>query len=127
MRPHPVELRERVLAAYDDGMRTSEIAEAFHVSPAWARRVKQWLRERGHVRPLPHGGGRDPVLGGGRRSRLRALVRAEPDATLDELVARVRDALGVSVGRTALWAALESMGLPRKKSGGGRASRTGPT
>ena len=35
------DLRDRVLAAYDRGMVTSQIAKVFAVSPAWARRIKQ--------------------------------------------------------------------------------------
>jgi len=46
------DLRDRVLAAYDRGMRTKQIAEVFQVSPAWARRIKQCRRETGRVRLL---------------------------------------------------------------------------
>jgi transposase len=42
--PYSQDLRDRVLAAYDAGKRTGEIAESFQVSPAWARRVKQRRR-----------------------------------------------------------------------------------
>ncbi|MEM8738841.1 MAG: hypothetical protein AAGG38_10250 [Planctomycetota bacterium] len=34
-RAYPQELRDRVLAAYDRGMKTTRIAEVFAVSPAW--------------------------------------------------------------------------------------------
>ena len=77
-----MDLRERVMAAYDAGRQTKEIAKTFDVSPAWARRLKQHRRERGHIKPRT--GGRkqtpkvDPV-------RLHELVNEKPDATLMEL------------------------------------------
>ena len=41
MRVYSMNLRQRVLAACDGGMSTAEAAEAFSVSPAWVRRLKQ--------------------------------------------------------------------------------------
>lgn len=51
--PYSQDLRDRVLAAYDRGMPTKEIAIAFDVSPAWARRLKQRRRETGETAPRP--------------------------------------------------------------------------
>ena len=39
--PYSQDLRDRVLSAYDRGMKTGEIADVFGVSPAWARRIKR--------------------------------------------------------------------------------------
>lgn len=44
---HSQDLRDRVLAAYNRGMQTRQIAEVFAVSASWARRVKQRRREAG--------------------------------------------------------------------------------
>jgi transposase len=55
--PYSQDLRDRVLAAYDRGMRTKQIAEQFSVSPAWARRVKQRHRESGETRIKADGRG----------------------------------------------------------------------
>ncbi len=55
---YPQELRDRVLAAYDRGMMTKQIAELFQMSPAWARRLKQRRRETGETSPRPMGGAR---------------------------------------------------------------------
>ena len=54
--PYAQVLRDRVLAAYDRGMKTKQIADVFQVSPAWARRVKQRRRETGETTPRPMGG-----------------------------------------------------------------------
>src|SRR5262249_25882235 len=51
MKAYSMDLRARVLAACDDGRGTAEAAEAFAVSPAWVRRIKQRRRETGEVAP----------------------------------------------------------------------------
>ena len=86
------DLRDRVLAAYDRGMPTKQIAETFQVSRAWARRVKQCRRETGRVRPLRPGSKKPPHKID--RQRLSELVAARPDSTLKEL-RDVRQGLGV--------------------------------
>ena len=47
MAAYSQDLRDRIVAAYERGMKTKQIAVMFEVSPAWARRVKQRLREHG--------------------------------------------------------------------------------
>ena len=105
------DLRERVLALYDEGVKTKQVAERLRVSPAWARRVKQ---RRG--RPPGKVGGSAPKLDAAARARLSSWVDEKPDATLEELRARVREELGVSVSVGCLWNTLRSMKLTFKKS-----------
>ncbi len=117
--PYSQDLRDRVLAAYDRGMRTGEIAEIFDVCPAWARRVKQRRRETGETGPRPMGGATvfkiDLV-------RLAELVKEQPDATLKELGER----LGVDCVSSAISKALKKLGLTSKKRRSMRASRIVP-
>lgn len=118
--PYSEDLRSRVLGAYARGMQTKEISEAFDVSPAWARRVKQRLREHGETSPRPMGGKRFEKID---RARLAELVRACPDATLDEL----RGRLGIRCALSAISLALTKLGLSFKKRRSTRPSRTAPT
>ena len=108
MESYSIDLRAKVLAAYDRGMKTQEIAETFSVSKAWARRVKQRRRENGELAPRPRVG-KHPVKID--RGRLGALVREQPDATLAEL----RDRLGIECSISAIWSALRGLGLSFKK------------
>jgi transposase len=108
---YSADLRERVLALYDEGHKTKKVCERLRVSPAWARRVKQ----RRHDPPKLVGGSA-PKLDGSARSRLSGFVDERPDATLEELRARVRDELGVSVSVGCLWNTLRAMKLTFKKS-----------
>jgi len=118
--PYSQDLRDRVLRAYDRGMRTKQIAETFGVSPAWARRVKQRRRETGETRAKPMGGPGVTVVD---RGQLAALVREHPDATLAEL----REYLGVQCALSTLCMALKKMGLSFKKKQSTRRNRTART
>jgi transposase len=107
--PYSQDLRDRVLAAYDRGLRTKQIAETFFVSPAWARAIKQRRRETGETTPRPMGGVTVVKID---RVRLAELVRQQPDATLKELRAR----LGIACAESAICTALKKLGLSFKKT-----------
>src|SRR5215213_1115319 len=110
MKAYSVDLRARVLAACDDGMGTAEAAEAFAVSSAWVRRIKQRRREAGEVGPRPQARrGPAPALIA-EADRLRDLNRREPDVT-----------------PLTVWRMLRRLGLTFKKSPPGRPSRTART
>jgi transposase len=103
-----MDLRERVMAAYDAGRQTKEIANTFNVSPSWARRLKQHRRERGDIIPRTGGGNQTPKVD---LIQLGELVKQKPDATL----AKLRKSLNVDC---ALWTicALRRLKLTYKKS-----------
>ncbi len=115
--PYSQDLRDRVLKAYDRGMKTKQIAEIFQVSPAWARRVKQRRRETGETTCRPMGGPGITIVD---RNQLASLVRQHPDATLAEL----RTWLGVQCALSTLCQALKKMGLSFKKKRSMRRSKT---
>lgn len=110
------DLRDRVLAAYARGMKTKVIAHTFCVSPAWARRVKQRLREFGETSPRPSGGARVIKI---EPDRLREAVRQKPDATLKEL----REMIGVDCAESAICMALKRLKISFKKRRSTRLSR----
>lgn len=114
------DLRDRVIRAYERGMPTAEIARVFDVSPAWARRVKQRLRDSGEASPRKTG---SPGVRKVDRERLAALVREQPDATLKEL----RERLGVRCGESTICTVLKTLGLSFKKRRSMRPSRTART
>jgi transposase len=114
--PYSQDLRERVLAAYDRGEQTKQIAWTFQVSPAWARRLKQTRRETGRTAPLPMGGATVVKID---MVRLAELVKEQPDATLKEL----RERLGNVCSESAVCMALGRLGLSYKKRRSMRPSR----
>jgi transposase len=118
--PYSQDLRDRVLAAYDRGMQTKQIAKVFDVCSSWARRVKQRRRETGRISAKPMGGIRVVKID---LEKLRELVARQPDATIKELHQR----LGVACGESAVAMALGRLKLTFKKRQSMRPSRTGLT
>jgi transposase len=107
MAAYSMDLRKRVLADCDAGLRTKPVAEKYGVSRTWVRWLKQRRRETGNITP-----GKSP----GRprkidRDQLQRLVAAYPDATLLEL----RDRLGVACAPTTIWMALAALQITFKK------------
>jgi transposase len=122
MKPYSMDLRERILAACDDGMGTAEVAETFAVSESWVRRLKQRRRETGSFAPqLPRRHGPAPVLAA-QAERLRAAVHDHPGET----AADYRDRLGLDVTPLTVWRMLRRLGLTFKKSRSAPPSRTAP-
>jgi transposase len=112
------DLRDRVLAAYDRGMKTKQIADLFQVSSSWARRVKQRRRETGETAPRSRGGATVIKID---LDQLSSLVKQHPDATIKELHAL----LGADCVESAVGLALRRLGLSFKKRRSTRPSKTG--
>jgi transposase len=125
--PLPQGIRDRVLAAYDRGKQTKEIADTFGVSKAWARRVKQVRRDENRTTRLPMGGARVTKVDLG---QLRELVGRQPDATTAELHRRLCEAGAVRCSASAVGMALRRLGLTYKKrrcTPPSRTARTSPS
>ena len=114
------DLRDRVVAARDGGMKTKRVAALFRVSASWVRRVMQRRREHGETGPRPRGGATVVKVD---LAQLRRLVEQQPDATAKELHAR----LGVACSVSAVDMALRRTGLSFKKRRCARPSRIGRT
>ena len=91
------------------------MAERLKVCPAWARRIKQWRHEGKSIAPKPVGGSKHKLDEEARRE-LSRFVDERPDATLEELRARIAAQLKISISIGALWETLRVMKLSLKKS-----------
>jgi len=126
--PYPIELRERAVRAYDDGIDTYvEVAARFGIAVStlclWVRKA----RDTGHVMPAPKGGGwYSPVDIG----LLHRLVRERPDQTTEEVTRAYnrRVAPEIRVHRSSILRALHRTGFVFKKTiaAGGIGSGLGP-
>ena len=124
MRAYSIDLRQRVVTAYDAGEGTQErLAARFAVSTSWVRKILRQRRDTGSIEPRPHAGGHAKAFDGEAAARLRQAVRDDADATLEEL----GRASGVTCSPSAVYRALDRLGIARKRSRGGRPSRTGPS
>jgi transposase len=115
-------VRKRIIELYEQDYSTSEIAEVFGVGDSGVRRVRQRLRERGTLDPLPRTCGRKPIMTAEVQRQIRQHIAAHPDATREEL----RSALGLSVSLQSISKWFKRLGLPLKKSRCTPPSRTGP-
>ena len=108
---YSMDLRARVITDADGGLTSKELATRYHVSRAWVDALKQRRRETGSIAPHKQTKFRRRVLEG-QEDRLRALVNAQPDATLAEL----RVALRTSAALATIWRELNQLDLTVKKN-----------
>jgi transposase len=106
-----MDLRQRVARAWDGGLDADTIAAKYEVSRAWVHRLIQRRRETGSLAPRKQTKFRERALAG-QEDRLRALIVAQPDATLAEL----REALPTAAAVSTLWRAIERLQLTVKKN-----------
>jgi transposase len=116
MQAYSIDLRERVISSVESSECTI---------PAAARRYKvsepsieRWLarhRATGTCAPLPHAGGPARKLAAAERE-IRAAVKAQPDATLQELCELVEKETKIPSDASMMCRELARLKLPRKKS-----------
>jgi transposase len=124
MRTTSLDLRERILASYDNHEGTrAEMALRFRVSLGMVKKLLQQRRRTGDLAPRHRFSGRKPTIVASHRSQLRALLARKNDLTLKEL----RGAAGLKCSLQAINVVLGKMGLTYKKRHFAPASRTGPT
>ena len=124
MKTISLDLRERILAAYDDDEGTrEEVARRFRVSLGMVKKLLQQRRRLGDLRPQHHRSGCKPRIVASHQHQLRTLLDKKPDLTLKEL----RAATGLACTLPAIHYVLVRLGLTYKKRRSGPVSKTGRT
>ena len=121
-----VDLRDRVVAAIEEGMSCRQAAVRFGVSASSAIRWRALSRRQGDVRPGPLGGDRRSARIEAHADLILGLVKVTPDLTLAELRARLAEQ-GLVVGMGTLWRFFDRHKITLKKSRRTRTSRPVPT
>src|SRR5580698_9004847 len=112
MRTTSLDLRERILASYDNQEGTrAEIAHRFRVSLGMIKKLLQQRRHTGDVAPRYRLCGRKPVIGADHQRQLRVLLARKNDLTLREL----REATGLDCSLQAINVVLGKLDLTYKK------------
>jgi transposase len=125
--PYSRDLRERVLAAYEQGEGSQvAIARRFRVCPATVCNWIRQARQEGRRCPKPHRGGPPGRLGSHDLALLRGLVAETNDAYLDQYAQRLFALTGKQVSRPVMCRTLQRLKLTVKKRRSGRPSRRGP-
>jgi transposase len=115
MNPYSIDLRERVIAKLCEGdTPQTDIAETFEVSDATVENWWRQWRETGSVQPKPFAGGAQRTLKAC-EAAIRAAVKEQPDATLQELCDAVEAQTGVPSTPSMMCRELQILNLPRKK------------
>jgi len=116
MTPYSQDLRERVIAAVEAGEYTqAEIADLYSLSQSTVEKWVRRKRDTGRVAAWPHASGPERTLQAWDEV-IRREIKGQPDATLDELCARLAKAEGVSASSSMMCRELQHLGLARKKS-----------
>lgn len=119
-----LDLRQRILKAYDRGDATrDQVALRFDVSLGMVKKLIQQRRHTGDIAPRHGNSGRKPVILASHRRALKAALRDRHDLTLEEL----RSRLGLACTIQAIHYVLVDMGLTYKKRHSTPANRTGRT
>lgn len=125
MKAYSTDLRERVVSSVASGECTiPAAAKRYKVSEP---SVERWLarkRATGNCAPLPHAGGVARKLAGA-AAVIRAAVKAQPDATLQELCERVEHETKIKSDPSMMCRELARLKLPFKKSRSTPANVTG--
>jgi transposase len=121
------DLRDRVLAAVDGGMRVREAAPLFRVSISYIYKALERRSATGETTASAGGGSQRPAVLSGHEAALLAHLRAHSDATLAELRRWLLETRGVSISVGALWNGLDRLGWTLKKSRSTPRSRSAPT
>jgi transposase len=111
-----LDLRERVVAAWDEGTRSQpEIAEDFGVSLSFVTKLLRRRRLTASIAAKPRCGGHASAIDAKAQAKLRSIVREAPDATLSELSDALARRCGVRRSVPVICRALQRLELPSKK------------
>lgn len=125
-RAYSADMRSRLIARVESGASRREAAEHYEVSPSTAVIWVKCFRETGRCAAKPRGGSTSPLEE--HAEFLLALIDAQPDLSLDEVVAIMRRNR-VPGSRTAVWRFFQRHQITFKKSAarrGAGARRRGP-
>jgi transposase len=119
MKPHSMDLRERIVCAVEKGDSSiRKIAQRFSVSKTSVERLIIQKRTQGHVVPRPQGGSMVSAVMQ-YQDQLMAIVEQHSDATLAEYCERLFDETGLSVSQSTMCRTFQRLSLPRKKNAPG--------
>lgn len=114
-KPHPMELRSRVVAFVDEGHGHREAARHFRVSPKFVNDLMNLRRETGSLAPRLQGNGGGHGKLAGVTDWIDARVAAKGEITLNELVSELAEIHDITVHRGSVWRVLRGLGLTHKK------------
>jgi len=121
MRAYSLDLRQRVLKAYDEEKWTvGQIAERFKVGEWWVHKLKRQRQAGGGIGPRKGKVGQPRRFEAEQINRLTQYVDKHPDATLE----RIHEKLGVNCTLVTIHHTLKRLGYRYKKNVAGQRTRS---
>lgn len=114
-KPHPLALRERVVAFVGEGNTHRSAGAHFRVSIKFVNDMVRLKRMTGSLAPKPQGNGGWSKLGEF-DDWVRGLLVSQGGLTLDDLVLELRNQHGIRVARSSVGYWLHRLGLSHKKN-----------
>lgn len=114
MKAYSMDLRKRVMAAYDCGQYTlKQVADQFQVTTRWIQQLRQRRKLEGCIAAHPQNQGRKPAFRGTDLLQLNDFVKKYPDATLEEMKEHFSGKVNCSI--VAIHQTLKRLGWRYKK------------
>ena len=121
MRAYSLDLRQRVMKAYDEGKWTvGQIAERFKVGEWWVHKLKRQRKAGGDLGPRRGKVGQPRRFDADQVNRLTQYVDKHPDATLE----RIHEKLAVDCTLVTIHHTLRRLGYRYKKNAAGQRTRS---
>jgi len=121
MRAYSLDLRTRVLKAYDEKKWTiDQIAERFKVGPWWVYKLKRQRQAGEGIAPRKGKVGQPRRFGPEQVNRLTTYVDRHPDASLEQ----IREKLAVTCTTVTIHNTLRRLGYRLKKNAAGQRTRS---
>lgn len=116
MSGYSVDLRERVMVAWESGKTQAWMAATFRLSVSSIKRYITRYKTTGSVAPTKQGR-EQPLIKDRDQAAVVAMVQRKSDAGLEWYCAEWEQATGVKVSPQTMSRTLRRFGLPRKKDG----------
>lgn len=122
MSGYSMDLRERIIQAWENGKTQRWIAETYAVNISTVKRYISRYRQTGSVAPSVQGR-QKPIIGEADRSAIERMVAQTPMATLAQYCEQWASQSGMPVSIQTMSRVLQRFGLGRKKDGWGIRTR----
>lgn len=115
MQAYSMDLRERVFADFESGMKPSAIGEKYRVTARFVQKLVKRQRETGSIAPRkgqtgPKAKWLEHLEG------IQQLVESHPDATLEEYARLFEQELGLKISYSSVWRVFKKLNITFKKS-----------
>lgn len=116
MKAYSLDFRKKIVDTYfKEETSQRKIAKRFGVALSFVEKLLKQQRETGDLAPKPHGGGQPSKLNAAQLELVSALVKADNDATLEELCQQLHQRTTIRISRSTMGRILQKIKLTRKK------------